>query len=248
MADELSWPLAQRRNTIICYATQSVYKGLDVITNKVTPEEQAIAPHHILDFVDPLKNFTVVHFRNMALPIIKDIHNSGKLPIVVGGTHYYIESLLWQVLVDDEKAEVADSKYDAITAQALLQELESWAAFLRHLTRDRFVSLSDKTRQSSAEVFSSIEEYAREAVTYCSQSNSEVAKACEQLASSVPLVKSRIRELLLAARSDLGDFRVDFEMRKIQDEINRKLHDRLRSIDPSTAAALHPNSTRKILR
>uniref|UniRef100_A0A3Q2E9N5 tRNA isopentenyltransferase 1 n=1 Tax=Cyprinodon variegatus TaxID=28743 RepID=A0A3Q2E9N5_CYPVA len=71
-----------------------VYKGLDIITNKVTAEERAQCTHHMIGFVDPLvKSYTVVDFRNKAL-------DRNKLPIIVGGTNYYIESLLWRVLVD----------------------------------------------------------------------------------------------------------------------------------------------------
>ncbi|XP_053468459.1 tRNA dimethylallyltransferase [Ictalurus furcatus] len=86
---------------IISADSMQVYKGLDIITNKVTAEEQAQCPHHMISFVDPLVNsYTVVDFRNKALSLIEDIHRRKKLPIIVGGTNYYIESILWKVLVD----------------------------------------------------------------------------------------------------------------------------------------------------
>jgi len=47
-----------------------VYKGLDIVTAKVTPAERKAAPHHMLDIVDPLTNFSVIDFRDMALPIV----------------------------------------------------------------------------------------------------------------------------------------------------------------------------------
>ncbi|XP_076167935.1 tRNA dimethylallyltransferase isoform X2 [Ptiloglossa arizonensis] len=60
-----------------------------------------MAPHHMLDIVDPLYlNFTVKQFRDMALPIIDDLLARKKLPIIVGGTNYYIESILWKILID----------------------------------------------------------------------------------------------------------------------------------------------------
>lgn len=77
-----------------------VYKGLDIITNKVTPEEQAQVPHHLLDFVDPLSRYSVTDFRDAALPIVERLLSQDKMPVIVGGTNYYIESLLWEVLVD----------------------------------------------------------------------------------------------------------------------------------------------------
>ncbi|KAG5842319.1 hypothetical protein ANANG_G00176360 [Anguilla anguilla] len=73
---------------IISADSMQVYRGLDIITNKVTAEEQAECPHHMISVVDPLvTNYT-------------DVRRRDRLPIVVGGTNYYIEALLWNVLVD----------------------------------------------------------------------------------------------------------------------------------------------------
>ncbi|KAL2080751.1 hypothetical protein ACEWY4_024544 [Coilia grayii] len=86
---------------IISADSMQVYKGLDIITNKVTAEERVQCPHHMISFLEPLvSRYTVVDFRNSALQLIEDLHQRHKLPIVVGGTNYFIESLLWKVLVD----------------------------------------------------------------------------------------------------------------------------------------------------
>ncbi|XP_076864797.1 tRNA dimethylallyltransferase [Brachyhypopomus gauderio] len=86
---------------IISADSMQVYKGLDIVTNKVSAEEQAQCPHHMMSFVDPLvSSYTVVDFRNQALSLIEDMHRREKLPVIVGGTNYYIESILWNVLVD----------------------------------------------------------------------------------------------------------------------------------------------------
>lgn len=87
---------------ILSADSMQVYKGLDIITNKVTAEELSQCPHHLIDFVSPLKEFSVVEFRNMALPLIEDIKKRGKVPIVVGGTNYYIESVLWDILIGED--------------------------------------------------------------------------------------------------------------------------------------------------
>ncbi|XP_048414321.1 tRNA dimethylallyltransferase isoform X1 [Stegostoma tigrinum] len=94
------------RGEIISADSMQVYKGLDIITNKVTREEQQLCRHHMISFLDPLVSYSVVDFRNKALSIIKNIIDRQKVPIIVGGTNYYIESLLWKVLVDtkEEKA------------------------------------------------------------------------------------------------------------------------------------------------
>nr|XP_040044967.1 tRNA dimethylallyltransferase isoform X1 [Gasterosteus aculeatus aculeatus] len=91
---------------IISADSMQVYQGLDVITNKVPAEERARCRHHMIGFVDPLvSSYSVVDFRNKALALIDDMHGRNKLPLVVGGTNYYIESLLWRVLLDAAEVE-----------------------------------------------------------------------------------------------------------------------------------------------
>ncbi|CAL8297739.1 unnamed protein product [Lota lota] len=111
---------------IISADSMQVYQGLDIITNKVTAEERAQCKHHMIGFVDPLvSSYTVVDFRNKALSLISLAGSRSKLPIIVGGTNYYIESLLWKVLVDTrEKAESAKSGEDrAALRKAELEKL-----------------------------------------------------------------------------------------------------------------------------
>ncbi|XP_066420820.1 tRNA dimethylallyltransferase isoform X2 [Molothrus aeneus] len=89
---------------IVSADSMQVYKGLDIITNKVSPQEQRLCRHHMISFVDPLvSNYTVVDFRDKAVPLIEDIFARDKIPIVVGGTNYYIESLLWKVLINTKE-------------------------------------------------------------------------------------------------------------------------------------------------
>ncbi|XP_078047163.1 tRNA dimethylallyltransferase [Augochlora pura] len=89
---------------IISADSMQLYKSLDIITAKVTEEERAMAPHHMLDIIDPLiPDFTVTQFRNMSLPIIDNLLTKKKLPIVVGGTNYYIEALLWKILITNSE-------------------------------------------------------------------------------------------------------------------------------------------------
>ncbi|XP_061870331.1 tRNA dimethylallyltransferase isoform X2 [Colius striatus] len=117
---------------IVSADSMQVYKGLDIITNKVSPQEQQLCRHHMISFVDPLvSNYTVVDFRDRAVTLIEDIFARDKIPIVVGGTNYYIESLLWKVLVDTKKGTstapglVADRKaeLEQVDAEELHQRL-----------------------------------------------------------------------------------------------------------------------------
>lgn len=101
---KLSIELARRfRGEIISADSMQIYKGLDISTAKATKTEQSLAVHHLLDVREACTNllepYTVVDFRDSALPIIDRLLNEEKIPIIVGGTNYYIESLLWKVLV-----------------------------------------------------------------------------------------------------------------------------------------------------
>lgn len=100
---KLSLDLAKKfGGEIIGADSMQIYKGLDIITAKATPEEQKQAPHHLIDFLQPHEIFTVLDYRNKAVSIIDNLLSQNKLPIVVGGTNYYIESILWKILVEDE--------------------------------------------------------------------------------------------------------------------------------------------------
>lgn len=108
---KLSIELAQRFNgEVISADSMQVYKGLDISTAKATPEERSQAVHHMLDVCDlKTTTYTVADFRDTALPIIEDIISRGKVPIIVGGTTYYIESLLWKVLINDKGLQSTES-------------------------------------------------------------------------------------------------------------------------------------------
>ncbi|XP_061520275.1 tRNA dimethylallyltransferase isoform X1 [Phycodurus eques] len=112
------------RGEIISADSMQVYQGLDIITNKVTAKESAQCRHHMISFVDPLvSNYTVVDFRNKAVSLIDDMHNQNKLPVIVGGTNYYIESLLWRVLLDSGKGDSGDGGDGDIDRKSELEKM-----------------------------------------------------------------------------------------------------------------------------
>lgn len=91
-----------------------MYDGLPIITNKITTDERKGVPHHLLACVN-LKEptWTVAKFVPEALRIIKEIRNRGRLPILVGGTHYYIQSLLIQESLIDNDGEAYEESISA---------------------------------------------------------------------------------------------------------------------------------------
>lgn len=91
----LSVELAKAWNgEIISADSMQIYKGLDIGTAKATPEEQQGIPHHLVDILSPEQRFSAADFVERAQQCIEEIVQRGKLPIVVGGTGLYIESLL----------------------------------------------------------------------------------------------------------------------------------------------------------
>jgi tRNA dimethylallyltransferase len=92
----LGLELTQRFNgEIICADSRTIYKGMDIGTAKPSQNERELAVHHVLDVVTPDKKFSVKQFQVMAKDLIKDISDRDKLPILVGGTGLYIDSVLF---------------------------------------------------------------------------------------------------------------------------------------------------------
>lgn len=71
-----------------------IYRGLDIGTAKPGGAERAQAPHHLLDFLDPNEVFNAGQFAKVAAPVLRDIAGRGRLPILAGGTGFYLRALL----------------------------------------------------------------------------------------------------------------------------------------------------------
>ncbi len=87
--------LAQRfSGEIVSADSRQVYRGLDIGTAKVSLEEQALVPHHLLDVADVQEIYTVAQFRQQAITEIDDILARGHLPLLVGGSPHYIQAVV----------------------------------------------------------------------------------------------------------------------------------------------------------
>lgn len=92
---DVSIMLAKALNTEIINADcMQIYKELTIGTAKATIEEQQGIKHHLLDFVEPTKEFSVSEYKELAMPIIERLIHSNKIPVIVGGTGFYVQSLL----------------------------------------------------------------------------------------------------------------------------------------------------------
>ena len=97
---KLGVELAKQLNGEVVNADSlQMYHGLSIATAKPTKEEMDGVPHHLMSFLPPTETFTTHDFCKRAVPVIEDIHKRGKLPILVGGTLYYVQSLLWESLM-----------------------------------------------------------------------------------------------------------------------------------------------------
>lgn len=114
----LSIDLAKRFNgEIISGDSMQVYRGLDIGTAKVTLEEQAGVLHHLIDVRDIDQSYSAADFQQAAREVIQEITDRGKVPIVVGGTGLYIQSLLWDYKLGSEGERTDESlreKYEEI--------------------------------------------------------------------------------------------------------------------------------------
>ncbi|OWM78487.1 adenylate isopentenyltransferase 5, chloroplastic-like isoform X2 [Punica granatum] len=71
-----------------------VYKGLNIVTNKVTEEECQSVPHHLMSFVDPDSDFTATDFQNHTSMALQSIYSQGRIPIIAGGSNSFIDALV----------------------------------------------------------------------------------------------------------------------------------------------------------
>ena len=127
---------------IISADSMQIYRGLDIGTAKVTPEETRGVPHHCVDILPPEAPFSVADFTALAGRLVEEIGARGRLPILVGGTGLYVQSFLNGVRFAEEKApeglrdqltaELAARGPDALYAELQAVDPEAAAAIPPH--------------------------------------------------------------------------------------------------------------------
>lgn len=92
----LSIELAKKFNCeVISIDSVQIYKKFNIGSAKVTEEEMAGVPHHLIDILEPTEKFSVYEFQKLARAKITEVHNKGKIPLLIGGTGYYMNAVLY---------------------------------------------------------------------------------------------------------------------------------------------------------
>ncbi len=79
---------------IVSCDSMQIYREMNIGTAKATPQEQAAVPHHLIDFIDPRESFSAQSYRALAMDAARNIAGRGRVPLFVGGTGLYIDSLI----------------------------------------------------------------------------------------------------------------------------------------------------------
>lgn len=88
---------------IISADSMQVYKRMDIGSAKIMPEEMQGIQHYLIDVLEPTEEFNIVRFQTMAKEAMAEIYAKGKIPILVGGTGFYIQSLLYDIEFKEEE-------------------------------------------------------------------------------------------------------------------------------------------------
>jgi tRNA dimethylallyltransferase len=136
---DLGIALAQRFNgeVINCDSVQC-HRGIYVATAKVPPEEQQGIPHHLIDIVEPTENFTAVEWAGAARIVITDIESRGKLPLLVGGTGFYLRALTTKFFESPEIDESLRPRFQKILEQRGAQHLHRMLAKVDPTLAEKF--------------------------------------------------------------------------------------------------------------
>ena len=94
----MSLKIAERiGGSIISADSMQVYRRMDIGTAKISKEEMGNIPHYLIDILEPSEEFNVFLFRKLAMDAIRDIENAGRIPIIAGGTGFYIQAVIKDV-------------------------------------------------------------------------------------------------------------------------------------------------------
>lgn len=114
---------------IISADSMQIYRGMDIGTAKVTADEMQGVKHYLINVSDPKEDFNIVKFQNMVKCSIEEIKKNGHIPILVGGTGFYIQSIIYDIKFDKEDdngsiRKVLEEEYDKMGADFMYEKLK----------------------------------------------------------------------------------------------------------------------------
>ena len=125
---------------IISADSMQVYKKMNIGTAKIRPEEMGGVPHFLVDILDPSEEFNVVRFQHMAKEAMEGIYERGHIPILVGGTGFYIQAVLYDIDFSAHEENESYRRYLTVLAEekgkeylyAMLKEVDAEYAATLH--------------------------------------------------------------------------------------------------------------------
>lgn len=116
---------------IISADSMQVYRHMDIGSAKIKPEEMEGIPHHLIDVLEPDDEFHVVKFKQLAKKAMREIWERGHIPIVTGGTGFYIQALLYDIDFDEnEKEDACRKELEAYAKEHGAEALHEKLAFV----------------------------------------------------------------------------------------------------------------------
>ncbi len=122
---------------IISADSMQVYRGMDIGSAKIRPQEMDGVPHHLIDVLDPSEPFDVVQFQTLAKQAVREIISRNHIPILVGGTGFYIQSVVYDIDFtqndgDDSYRKMLEEVKDPAVLHAMLEREDPEAAAAIH--------------------------------------------------------------------------------------------------------------------
>jgi tRNA dimethylallyltransferase len=110
---------------LICADSNTIRRELDIGTAKPSLEDQKLVPHHLIDIIGPNDTFSAAEFKSLANERIKEIHSRGKLPILVGGTGLYIDSVIYDYEFLSKSTKELRNELNELSINKLLERIKT---------------------------------------------------------------------------------------------------------------------------
>ena len=123
---DLSIKLAKKFNgKVVSADSRQIYKGMNVGSGKITKKDMQGIPHYLLDIANPKTRFTVAQYQKLALSVIKKIQKMDGLPFLVGGTGFYIQSVVDGIVIPEVKPDwKLRKKLEKLTTEKMFEKLK----------------------------------------------------------------------------------------------------------------------------